>query len=81
MYANNSQIQDYQKDKVRFAKHLVDRGCDPTFVNESFAEIEKLNRTDLYAEKNARKEKICLPLVIDTNPALPNMTKKKETIF
>ena len=36
---------------------------------------EKYERKDLYKKKDENKNKICTPLVIDDNPALPPMTK------
>ena len=78
VYLNNSETDNYLKDKVVFMNHLVARGYNKHFVKESFADVEKLDRINLYSVKPEglnKNTKVCLPLVIDTNPALPDMSK------
>ena len=54
---------------------LCKRGFGKDYALEVFETIEKLNRTNLYSKKtDDPTRKICLPLVTDTNPALPNMS-------
>ena len=74
---NNSETQNYQKDKELYSKYLAARGYNPEFVTEAFIKAEKLNRSSLYAVKvdKENENKLCLPMVMDTNPSLPNMSK------
>ena len=72
---NNSETQNYTGDKEVYSGHLVARGYNPEFVREAFEKAEKLDRSSLYAVREDKENKLCLPLVVDTNPALPNMTK------
>ena len=73
----NSNTDNYQKDKIVYTNHLIARGYNADFVKEAFDRVEKLDRKSLYAIKPLDKEnnKLCLPLVIDTNQALPDMSK------
>ena len=77
VYVNNCETDNYLKDKVVFMNHLISRGYNEYFVKKSFADVEKLDRTNLYFVKpeDHKNTKLCLPLVIDTNPALPDMSK------
>ena len=73
---NNSEIENYHRDKIVYTNYLIARGYNEQFVNNAFEKVESLDRTSLYAEKvTGVKNKICLPLTIDTNPALPDMGK------
>ena len=75
-FQNNSQFENYISDKAVFTDHLINRGYNGTFVKDAFDKVEKLNRKTLYKQKSANTEKkICLPLIIDTNPALPPVAK------
>ena len=76
VFQNNSHLVNYEKDKIVYSKHLTNRGYNEKFVKEAFEKAEKLDRRSLYAVKTDNKNsKLCLPLVIDTNPALPDMSK------
>ena len=81
---NNSQKPNYTKDKEMFSKHLTKRGYHADFVNNAFERAEKLDRKSMYQLKDDNNEvKICTPLIMDTNPALPNMTNRavQKTFF
>ena len=76
VFQNNSQEYNYNSDKVIFTQHLINRGYSEPFIKDAFEKVEKLNRQSLYKEKSeAAEKKICLPLIIDTNSALPPVAK------
>ena len=52
------------------------RGYNKDFVSEAFERAENLDRSKMYNVKEIENNtKICIPLVMDTNPPLPNITK------
>ena len=76
VFQNNSEIINYNNDKILYSKYLTDRGYNMKFVSDAFDKVEKLDRSSLYSKKPAeKKHKLCTPFVMDTNPALPQMSK------
>ena len=76
VFQNNSETINYNNDKILFSNHLTARGYNQKFVSDAFEKAEKFERTSLYSKKLPQKQhKVCTPLVIDTNPALPEMSK------
>ena len=73
---NNSEESNYSLGRIEYTEYLKNRGYSEEFVNEAFDKVEKLERKQLYALKNnVVTTKQCTPLVMDTNPALPDMSK------
>ena len=76
VYQNNSEYVNYECDKVTYTNYLLDRGYDSKFVSDAFERAESLDRQSLYQVKaNSSTGKLFLPLVTETNPALPDMAK------
>ena len=76
VYQNNSDPDNYELDKITFTNYLLERGYNDKFVNDAFERAESLDRRSLYQINTSKGTgKMFLPLVTDTNPALPDMAK------
>ena len=76
VYQNNSEKVNYESDKIIFTNYLLERGYDSKFIDDAFKRAESLDRQSLYqVNDNKGTGKLFLPLVTETNPALPDMAK------
>jgi hypothetical protein len=73
VYQNNSEKVNYEIDKNIFTNYLLELGYDSNFVKDAFRRAESLDRQSLYQDNdNKSTGKLFLPVVRETNPALPD---------
>ena len=72
---NSSEDTNFLEQREVSTQHLLDRGYHPDLINNAFDKFcDIADRKDLYSlkEKN-KKTTSMIPMVMDHNPALPNM--------
>ncbi len=72
---NNSEDSNFLEQREVSTQHLLERGYHPDLINSAFDKYSDIaGREELYSlkEKN-EKANSCIPMVMDHNPALPNM--------
>ena len=73
---NNSEEHNFVAQCKIFKDYLMKRGYSSNFCDESFDKFKNMEiRESLYSERKPNDKKSCsaVPLVMDNNPALPNM--------
>ena len=72
---NNSEDTNFLEQKEVFTQYLLDRWYHSSLIENAFNKFSDLaNRKDLYSLKEKNDKTTCLiPMVMDQNPALPNM--------
>ena len=64
--------------------HLLKRGYNSDIINNAFTKFSDIRkRKELYSEKSADKDESvkCTPLVMDNNPALPQVGKYMKNVI
>ena len=75
---NNSEDTNFEVQYLEYKNYLLSRGYNENLIDDAFDKFSDLNcRKDLYSNKDNIKDKnaAVIPLVIDNNPSLPNMSK------
>ena len=79
LFRISSEQHNYEITKNEFTNYLLARGYNENLIKEAFVELENKDRLELIGYKHSECKKPsrgkCYPLIIDFNPALPNMTK------
>ena len=72
---NNSEDTNFLEQREVYTQHLLNRGYHVDLINNAFDKFSDLaNRKNLYSVKEKNDKTTCLiPMVMDHNPALPNM--------
>ena len=72
---NNSEDTNFLNQREVSTQHLLDRGYSPNLINNAFDKFSDIaDRKDLYSLKEkSDKTTGLIPMVMDHNPALPNM--------
>ena len=73
---NNSEDVHFLEQREVSTQHLLDRGYHPDLIDSAFDKFCDLaDRKNLYAlkDKNDKSTSTMIPMVMDHNPALPNM--------
>ena len=72
IYKISSEEIPYQRSRVEYTEHLCKRGYNKELVLQAFSNVEERDRLE-YLKPSNKAEKVCNPLVIDYNPALPDV--------
>ena len=72
---NNNEDTNFLEQNEVFTQYLLDRGYHSGLIENGFNKFSHLaDRKDFYSLKENNDKTICLiPMVMDQNPALPNM--------
>ena len=77
LFRISSEQDNYDITKNNFTDYLLARGYNDNLIKEAFGDVENKDRLQLIGYKpseNKTSRGKCYPLVVDFNPALPNMT-------
>ena len=77
LFRISSEQDNYDITKNNFTDYLLARGYNDNLIKEAFGDVENKDRLQLIGYKPIEHKKSrgkCYPLVVDFNPALPNMT-------
>ena len=87
MYKRQSEDTQFLAQRRLSTQHLIDRGYHPDLIDNAFDKFSDLaGRKDLYSLKDkSDKATGMIPMVMDHNPALPNIInnicKISQTIY
>ena len=72
VYKISSEELQYQSSREEYVRHLCKRGYDQELVLQAFMNVEEKDRSEYLSPSN-KCDKLCNPLVISYNPALPDV--------